>query len=117
MTQRRPGDPLRLGGRDGLPYSRGLMARALMAVGVAAVRAYGLAQRVQDDLASSGEEAVDIDRLGELAEEVLGEEEGAQAIGRLRRYESLRELELPIILLIGGATGTGKSTVATEVAY
>jgi len=93
------------------------MARALMAVGAAAVRAYGLAQRVQDDLASSGEEAVDIDRLGELAEEVLGEEEGAQALGRLRRYESLRELELPIILLIGGATGTGKSTVATEVAY
>jgi 2-phosphoglycerate kinase len=117
MTQRLHGDPLPLGGRDGLPYSRGLMARALMAAGVSAVRAYELAQRVQDDLASSGEEAVDLDRLGELAEEVLGDEEGAQVMGRLRRYESLRELELPIILLIGGATGTGKSTVATEVAY
>ena len=29
----------------------------------------------------------------------------------------LHELDLPIILLVGGATGTGKSTVATEVAY
>src|SRR5204862_5990908 len=29
----------------------------------------------------------------------------------------LRRLDLPLILLVGGATGTGKSTVATEVAY
>ena len=36
---------------------------------------------------------------------------------RLRRYRSLYELDLPIILLVGGATGTGKSTVATDVAY
>ena len=48
---------------------------------------------------------------------MLGENEGAQTLRRLRRYERLRELDLPIILLIGGATGTGKSTVATEVAY
>ena len=26
-------------------------------------------------------------------------------------------IDLPIIVLVGGATGTGKSTVATEVAY
>jgi 2-phosphoglycerate kinase len=32
----------------------------------------------------------------------------------LRRLD---ELDLPIILLVGGATGTGKSTVATEIAY
>ncbi len=118
MTEpRRPSGPLPVGGSDGLPYSRGLMARALMAAGVPAVRAYELAQRVQTDLTARGDETVDLDRLDELAREVLGENEGAQAVGRLRRYESLNELELPIILLIGGATGTGKSTVATEVAY
>jgi 2-phosphoglycerate kinase len=117
MTEPRHADPLPLGGADGLPYSRGLMARALMAAGVSAVRAYELAQRVRDDLAPRGADTVELDRLEELAHEVLGENEGAQAIRRLRRYESLRELDLPIILLIGGATGTGKSTVATELAY
>jgi 2-phosphoglycerate kinase len=35
----------------------------------------------------------------------------------LRRLQALRELDLPIVLLIGGATGTGKSTVATEIAH
>ena len=117
MTEPRHADPLPLGGRDGLPYSRGLMARALIAAGVPAVRAYELAQRVQLDLIAHGEETVELDRLEELAHDVLGENEGAQAIRRLRRYESLRGLDLPLIVLIGGATGTGKSTVATEVAY
>jgi len=117
MTEPRHADPLPLGGRDGLPYSKGLMARALMAAGVTADRAYELALRVQDDLLARGEETVDVDRLEELAHEVLGENEGAQAVRRLRRHDSLRDFDLPIIVLVGGATGTGKSTVATEIAY
>jgi 2-phosphoglycerate kinase len=117
MTEPRHTDPLPLGGGDGLPYSKGLMARALMAVGVSAVRAYELALRVQDDLTAGGLDTVDLDRLEELAHEVLGEGEGAQAVRWLRRYDALRELDMPIILLVGGATGTGKSTLATEVAY
>jgi 2-phosphoglycerate kinase len=117
MTEPRHFEPLPLGGAGGLPYSRGLMARALMAAGVSAVRAYDLAQRVQTDLVDRGAETIDLDRLESLAQDVLGENEGAQVVRRLRRHEALRQLELPIILLIGGATGTGKSTVATEVAY
>ena len=40
-----------------------------------------------------------------------------EALRQLRRYQELRELDRPIVILIGGATGTGKSTVATEIAY
>jgi 2-phosphoglycerate kinase len=109
--------PLPLGGEHGLPYSRGLMARALMAVGVAADRAYGLARHLGDDLASRGTDVVELDRLEELAVERLGEREGREAVRQLRRYQELRELDLPVLILVGGATGTGKSTVATEIAY
>src|SRR5207302_4001917 len=110
-------DPSPLGGEHGLPYSKGLMARALMAVGVPAARAYSLARRVENDLAARGVEVADFSRLEELAVEILGEEEGGEAVRQLRRYRELRELDVPILLLIGGATGTGKSTVATEVAH
>jgi 2-phosphoglycerate kinase len=48
---------------------------------------------------------------------VLGEEDGRHAVDLLRRYAELRALDLPILVLVGGATGTGKSTVATEVAH
>src|SRR5438445_11352795 len=117
MTEARRIMPLPLGGEHGLPYSRGLMARALMAVGVAPDRAYTLARRVGDDVAERGTDIVELDRLGSLAVEILGEVEGTEAVRQLRRYQELRELDLPIVILVGGATGTGKSTVATEIAY
>jgi 2-phosphoglycerate kinase len=115
MSERRHTDPLPLGGDE--PYSKGLMARAFMRVGVSAVRAHEIARRVEQDLFARKEDTVAIDRVQELACEVLGEEEGEKAVGRLRRYHELAELDVPIMVLIGGATGTGKSTVATEVAY
>jgi 2-phosphoglycerate kinase len=36
---------------------------------------------------------------------------------RLRRLQALQHLDLPVLLLVGGATGTGKSTLATEAAH
>ena len=110
--------PLPLGGGElGLPYSRGLMARSLMAAGVAGYRAYALASRVSDELIERGVHRIEIERLEALAVDVLGEREGRDSIRRLRRFHELRELDLPLMVFIGGATGTGKSTVATELAY
>jgi 2-phosphoglycerate kinase len=117
MSEARRIMPLPLGGEHGLPYSRGLMARALMAVGVAPDRAYALARRVGNDLSSRRSEVVELGRLEALAVESLGEVEGREAVRQLRRYQALRELDLPVVILVGGATGTGKSTVATEIAY
>ena len=109
-SQPRHTEPLPLGG-DGVPYSKGLMARALTAVGVPAMRAHELARLVDEDLRSRGETVADLDRIEELADD------DDVAMARLRRYFALRELDLPVIVLLGGATGTGKSTVATELAY
>jgi 2-phosphoglycerate kinase len=117
MTERRHAEPLPLGGDQGPPYSKGLMARALMATGVGAVTAYELARRIEIDLDASGSEAVTLERVEELAVDMLGEAGGSRAIRRLRRYNDFQELDVPIVLLVGGATGTGKSTVATESAY
>ena len=116
MSHPRHSEPLPLGTPD-QPYSKGLMARALVAVGVPLSRAYELAKRIELDLYERGEQSIEFERLEELALEVLGEVEGAESTRRLRRLRELQELDLPIILLVGGATGTGKSTVATEAAY
>jgi 2-phosphoglycerate kinase len=116
VSQRRHGEPLPLGD-DHFPYSKGLMARALIAAGVPADRAYHLARRLELDLAERGESSVELERLEGMAQEILGEEEGQRATNRLRRLADLQALDVPIIVLIGGSTGTGKSTVAAEVAH
>jgi 2-phosphoglycerate kinase len=115
-SQPRHGEPLPLGDSE-LPYSKGLMARALIAAGVPADHAYQLARRIELDLAERGERSVDVERLLVLAQEILGEDEGDRAVSRLRRLAELQTLDVPIIVLIGGSTGTGKSTVAAEVAH
>ena len=118
MTERRYIDPSPLGGgEDGLPYSKGLMTRTLMAMGMSAGKAYELARAVERDLEASSRSSADLDRVRELAVGLLGGEEGEAAANRLRRHLAVRELELPIVVLIGGATGSGKSRVATEVAH
>ena len=105
----RHAEPLPLGADD-VPYSKGLMARALIAVGLTPVRAHELARRVDEDLRLRSETVADLDRVQELAgDDVI--------MRRLRQYLALRELDLPVVVLVGGATGTGKSTVATELAY
>ena len=117
MSERRHREPLPLGGEDGLPFSKGLLARALIATGAPATRAYELALNAEADLAATGGRSLSIERLHELAVEMWGDEEGAQVIRRLRLFRRLDELDQPIVVLVGGATGTGKSTVATELAY
>jgi 2-phosphoglycerate kinase len=93
------------------------MARALVVTGLDPERAYLIARRADRDLAERGALSLDLDRLGELAAELVGEEEAARTVRRLRRIDALQRLDEPLLLLVGGATGTGKSTIATEAAH
>ena len=111
-------DPLPLGDPNGLPYSKGVMARALVAAGVGIESAYVLATpaRARPDRDRRPGRRARAARGGG----VRGARRGARArrsCVRLRRLAALQSLDVPIVLLVGGATGTGKSTVATEAAH
>jgi 2-phosphoglycerate kinase len=115
MSERRHVTPLPLG--DEIPFSKGLMARALVVTGLDTERAYLIANRADRDLVERGVASLDLDRLGELAAEVIGDEGAETTVRRLKRLNALQQIEEPLLLLIGGATGTGKSTIATEAAH
>jgi 2-phosphoglycerate kinase len=115
VSERRHVTPLPLGGE--IPYSKGLMARALVVTGLDAERAYLIAHRADRDLIERGATMLDLDRLAELAAETIGEDDAQTTVRRLKRLAALQRIEQPLLLLIGGATGTGKSTIATEAAH
>jgi len=115
MKERRHVTPLPLG--EEVPFSKGLMARALVLTGIDPERSYLIARRAERDLAERGVVSLDFDRLGQIAADVVGEDEAAKTLRRLRQLDALQQLEAPLLLLVGGATGTGKSTIATEAAH
>jgi 2-phosphoglycerate kinase len=100
----------------GLPYSKGLMAQALSATALSQERAFELARLIETRLAERGRPEIDVADLHALAEEVLLAEEGELAAARYRGWRRLDRLDRPLVVLIGGTTGVGKSTLATMLA-
>jgi len=101
----------------GLPYSKGLMAQALSATGLTPQRAFELAREVERRLDERGGGRVDLVSLRALAEEVLRAQEGEGAVRRYRDWHRLDRLDRPLIVMLGGAAGVGKSTLATMLAH
>ena len=97
----------------GLPYSKGLMAQALSAIALSQERSFELARLIERRLAERGQAEIEVVELDALVEQVLVAEEGETAAARYRRW---RRLDRPLVVLIGGTTGVGKSTLATMLA-
>ena len=118
MTDRRPSESLLVSPGAQLPYSKGLMARALVGTGLAPDRAYEIARMVEVELVRRHEDApVTVGQVYDVAAGVLAEHESDEAVRHLRRFQALGELDVPLFVLVGGTTGTGKSTITTEVAH
>jgi len=103
--------------RHGLPFSKGLLAQSFTATGLPPSKAYEVAQAIQDDLRERGELAITMERLKELAVEYLDRMAGGSFAERYGHLAELSKIDTPVIVLIGGTTGVGKSTIAAEVAH
>lgn len=100
----------------GLPFSKGLMASKVMVTGLAPARAYQVAERIEQLLLEGGRASVSTEELDDIATLVLIEVAGDRYAKSFRRWRQVEALDIPLVLLIGGATGVGKSTIATQLA-
>ena len=100
----------------GLPYSKGLMASRVMVTGLSPFRAYQIAEEVEGRLRAEERGSVTSAELSDLALEVTRELAGERYAMNFVRWREVESLAVPIVILIGGATGVGKSTIATQLA-
>jgi len=100
-----------------LAYSASLMGRALILAGVSADQAYLHAARIGAELEANDGAREPRRDLFTVARTIAGAEKARRAISQLEGVAALQSIDLPIVVLLGGTTGTGKSTIATEVAH
>jgi 2-phosphoglycerate kinase len=99
------------------PFSRGILAQSLMGVGLEPELAYSLSRDLEDELWHTGLLEIERDELRARVRAMLSETVGKDVARRYELMKVVRQAEHPIIILIGGAPGVGKSTLAAELAY
>jgi 2-phosphoglycerate kinase len=114
MTESRP--IVVADGEPGLPYSKGMWATELMVTGLSPFRAYQVAEQVEARLRATGRASITKGELDTLTVVVLSDLAGERYSTNFLRWREVSALDRPLVVLIGGATGVGKSTVATQLA-
>lgn len=99
-----------------VPFSKSLLATTLTATGMQPEDAFAVAMDVERELLEASEYEVSVGRLRLLVEEVLEMSARPLYIERYRKWNRLGRDDRPVIILIGGATGVGKSTMAAQLA-
>ena len=98
------------------PFSRGLLARSISAAGFDLDRAYHLVSELEQELVDSGVTVAPSEEIARRVAELLERSEGTEAAQRYRLVRRLHRLPRPLVIYLGGASGTGKSTLSLEMA-
>ncbi len=111
--------PIRVIDHDGVvhPFSKGHLASSLEICALPMERSYTITLGIERYLLRTGVGLIEAGELARLTYDYLREHESKETGRRYLSWRQFVHSDRPLILLIGGTTGCGKSTISSEVAH
>jgi 2-phosphoglycerate kinase len=105
------------GNGKGLPFSKGILSQSLLAAALDPSDAFDVAREIERALVARGIHEIDRRDLRRLTYEILARQAGEQAAQRYLVWRRYQEPDKPVVILLGGTSGVGKTSLAVEVAH
>ncbi len=99
-----------------LPLARDALAHSVQVTGLEPAVAYDIACAIEKRLIDQRRARIRQSELAEYVIAFLREHHGETCAGRYRLWHRWRQRDLSLVVLIGGATGVGKTTLAIALA-
>ena len=97
------------------PFSKGILARSLRVSRIGFDGAYEIANDIENNLIKEGIAEISVNDLkNHIADYLNNFDENTS--NKYRRWRNIRKFNEPLIILIGGASGVGTSSMAFEIA-
>ena len=103
-------------GKHYAPFSKGILARSLRVSAIDYLSALLIAQRIENQLLAKNVREISEKELLTRTRRELSAERGEEAARRYMTWRKMVASDYPLVVLIGGPTGAGKSTLAIELA-
>jgi 2-phosphoglycerate kinase len=102
--------------KSGLPFSKGILASSISVTGLDILLCHRIAYDIEQYLYEKKSKNVALDELRSIVFRFIKDAVDLECAEKYLLWQSVGKLKKPIVLLIGGATGVGKSTIATILA-
>ncbi len=103
-------------GDDATPLSKGLLSQSLLAASIDPSDAFDVAREIEISLLRQGRRSISRRELRRLTYESLLRRFGERTASRFLIWRRFQEPDKPVIILLGGTSGSGKTSLALEVA-
>jgi 2-phosphoglycerate kinase len=105
------------GRQSSSPFSKGILSQSLQAAGLDPNIAYGVARDIETKLKEGKQTSITRNELRDLTLRTLVENHGNEYGERYLVWRRFQRLEKPLIILIGGTTGVGKTSIGIALAH
>ena len=97
------------------PFSKGVLARSLRVSNLSLDQAYEIANDIENNLIEDNVNEISVDDLTKYIFQYLDQFNSDISL-KYKKWRSVRKSDEPLIILIGGASGVGTSSMAFELA-